>query len=44
MDGVSRIVTDVLDKAFAYDIAGLILTSYGRDHADDRGIRRCHER
>ncbi len=34
MDGVSRIVTDVLDKAFAYDIAGLILTSYGRDHAE----------
>ena len=38
MDGVSRIVTDVLDKAFTYDIAGLILTSYGRDHADDRRI------
>ena len=34
MDGVARIVTSVLDEAFAYDIAGLILTSYGRDHAD----------
>ena len=34
MDGVSKIVTSVLDKAFSYDIAGLVLTSYGRDHAD----------
>jgi putative nucleotidyltransferase with HDIG domain len=34
MEGVAKIVTTVLDKAFTYDIAGLILTSYGRDHAD----------
>ena len=34
MDGVARIVTNVLDTSFTYDIAGLILTSYGRDHAD----------
>jgi putative nucleotidyltransferase with HDIG domain len=34
MDGVARIVTGVLDASFSYDVAGLILTSYGRDHAD----------
>jgi len=34
MDGVAKIVTSVLDKAFTYGIAGLVLTSYGRDHAD----------
>ena len=34
MDGVAKIVTNVLDQAFAFDITGLILTSYGRDHAD----------
>ena len=34
MEGVAKIVTNVLDKAFTYDVAGLILTSYGRDHAD----------
>jgi putative nucleotidyltransferase with HDIG domain len=34
IDGVSKLVTSVLDKAFSYEIAGLVLTSYGRDHAD----------
>lgn len=34
MDGVAKIVSNVLDQAFTFDIAGLILTSYGRDHAD----------
>ncbi len=34
MDGVARIVTSVLEQSFTYDIAGLILTSYGRDHAE----------
>ena len=34
MDGVAKIVTSVLDKAFTYGIAALVLTSYGRDHAD----------
>ena len=34
MEGVAKIVSSVLDKSFTYDIAGLILTSYGRDHAD----------
>jgi putative nucleotidyltransferase with HDIG domain len=34
MDGVAKIVTSVLEKSFTYDVAGLILTSYGRDHAD----------
>ena len=34
IDGVSRLVTNVVDKSFTYEIAGLILTSYGRDHAD----------
>ena len=34
IDGVSRLVTSVLDKAFTYEVAGLVLTSYGRDHAD----------
>lgn len=34
IEGVSKLVTSVLDKAFTYEVAGLILTSYGRDHAD----------
>lgn len=34
LDGVSKLVTSVLDKAFTYNLAGLVLTSYGRDHAD----------
>lgn len=34
MDGVIRLIMSVLDKAFGFQIAGLVLTSYGRDQAD----------
>ena len=34
MDGVSRLVSSVLDKSFTYELAGLVLTGYGRNHAD----------
>lgn len=34
IDGISRVITDVISKAFTFDISGLILTSYGRDQAD----------
>lgn len=34
IDGISRVITDVLSNAFTFDIAGLVLTSYGRDQAD----------
>ena len=42
IDGVARIVTSVLDKAFTFEIAGLVLTGYGRDHADVVVVRRGH--
>ena len=34
IDGVSRLIMSVLDKAFSFQMAGLVLTSYGRDQAD----------
>lgn len=34
VDGVAALVISVLDKAFSYEIAGLVLTGWGRDRAD----------
>ena len=34
MDAVTKLVSSVLDKAFEYQIAGVVLSSWGRDHAD----------
>jgi putative nucleotidyltransferase with HDIG domain len=34
IDGVIKLITSVMDKAFEYQIAGLVLSSWGRDHAD----------
>jgi putative nucleotidyltransferase with HDIG domain len=34
MDSVTTLVSSVLDKAFEYQIAGVVLSSWGRDHAD----------
>ncbi len=34
IEGVARLVTSVIDKAFSFEIAGLVLTSWGRDRAD----------
>ena len=34
VDSVVRIVTDVLERAFAFDVCGLVLSSWGRDRAD----------
>ncbi|NTU71711.1 MAG: HD domain-containing protein [Coriobacteriia bacterium] len=33
IDGVSRMIASVIDKAFTFEIAGLVLTGYGRDEA-----------
>ncbi len=44
IDGVSRAIMHVVQEAFSFQIAGLMLTSYGRDQADialaGRGTRR----
>lgn len=34
IDGVAHLVTSVIDKSFSFDIAGLVLTSWGKDRAD----------
>ena len=34
IDGVARLINGVVHKAFTFQIAGLVLTSYGRDQAD----------
>ena len=33
-DSVVGIVSDVIDRAFAYEVCGLVLSSWGRDRAD----------
>jgi putative nucleotidyltransferase with HDIG domain len=34
VESVTALVSSVLDKAFDYQIAGVVLSSWGRDHAD----------
>jgi putative nucleotidyltransferase with HDIG domain len=34
IDGIARLLTSVIDKSFTFDVAGLVLSSWGRDHAD----------
>lgn len=34
IDGSARIVTDLLAEAFEYQVAGIVLSSWGRDHAE----------
>lgn len=34
VEGVMKLVTSVIEKAFTFEIAGLVLTGWGRDRAD----------
>ena len=34
IDDVTTLVSSVIDKAFDYEIAGVVISSWGRDHAD----------
>lgn len=34
IEGVARLISSVLDKAFTFQVAGLVLTGYGYDRAD----------
>jgi putative nucleotidyltransferase with HDIG domain len=34
LDAVTSLVSSVIDKAFEYQLAGVVLSSWGRDHAD----------
>ena len=34
IESVSRLITSVVDKSFSFEIAGMLISSWGRDHAD----------
>ena len=34
MESISRLITSVVDKSFTFEIAGMLFSSWGRDHAD----------
>ncbi len=34
IDGIARLLTSVIDKSFTFGVAGLVLGSWGRDHAE----------
>jgi putative nucleotidyltransferase with HDIG domain len=42
IDGVSRTIMHVVQEAFSFQIAGLVLTSYGRDQADIALVGEVH--
>jgi putative nucleotidyltransferase with HDIG domain len=44
IDGVARLMIRELEKAFAFQIAGFVLASYGRDQADVVLRGQVHER
>jgi len=34
IDGIARLLTSVVDKSFTFGVAGLVISSWGRDHAE----------
>lgn len=34
IDGIAGLLTSVIDKSFTFDVAGLVISSWGRDHAE----------
>lgn len=34
IDGISRLLAGIVDKSFTFDVAGLVISSWGRDHAE----------